>query len=113
MLQDHLAILPIITPILMGIVLLFARFSEYINVQRLIAICSQGVGLYFAIELLRTVILQGPIVYQLGNWQQPYGIALYVDQISALLVLLTCLVAFLLCFIVVLATIKKECFFIP
>lgn len=94
MLQDHLAILPIILPILMGIILLFARFSEFINVQRLIAICSQGVGLYFAIELLRTVILDGPIVYQLGNWQQPYGIALYVDQVSALLVLLTCIVAF-------------------
>lgn len=94
MLLDHLAILPIITPILVGIVLLFARLHENINAQRVIAICAQAIGLLIAILLLRTVLMQGPIVYQLGNWQQPYGIALYVDQISALLVLLTCLVAF-------------------
>lgn len=93
MLQDHLAILPIITPILIGIVLLFARLRENINDQRVIAICGQAIGLLITIVLLRTVIMQGPIVYQLGNWQQPYGIALYVDQVSALLVLLTSLVA--------------------
>ncbi len=94
MLLDHLAILPIITPMLIGIVLLFARLRNNITGQRVIALCGQAIGLLIAIILLRTVILQGPIIYQLGNWQQPYGIALYVDQISALLVLLTCLVAF-------------------
>jgi multicomponent K+:H+ antiporter subunit D len=94
MLQDHLAILPIITPILIGIILLFARLRENINAQRIISIGAQALGVLIAILLLRTVIMNGPIVYQLGNWQQPYGIALYVDQVSALLVLLTCLVAF-------------------
>ncbi|RKF20382.1 monovalent cation/H+ antiporter subunit D [Alginatibacterium sediminis] len=94
MLQDHLAILPIITPMLMGIILLFARLRENINDQRVIAICGQAIGLLISIVLLRSVLLDGPIVYQLGNWQQPYGIALYVDQLSALLVLLTSLVAF-------------------
>lgn len=94
MFQDHLAILPIITPMLFGIVLLFAHLSENINKQRVIALCGQSIGLLISIVLLSTVIMQGPLVYQLGNWQQPYGIALYVDQVSALLVFLTNLVAF-------------------
>ncbi len=45
--------------------------------------------LFCAIWLLSTVISNGPTMYAVGDWQPPFGIILYADVLSAILVLLT------------------------
>ena len=90
---DHLPILPVLIPLLAGIVLLFPVISNSVIRMRVFSFLFSCLLLAVTIQLFLSVQTEGIFVYAVGNWQAPYGITLYVDVFSSLLCLLT---AFLL-----------------
>lgn len=87
----HLAIIPILIPLLGGLLMLLPPFAGMKRYQhrRVAAISLMLVQLACSIILVHTVMQGGPIMYAVGDWQPPYGIILYVDHLAAMLVLLT------------------------
>jgi multicomponent K+:H+ antiporter subunit D len=88
----HLPILPVAIP-LIGAALTLIINEQNIRAQRFIAwiavLLMLAAGM-FAIDRTAGGHLS---VYLLGNWQAPFGIALAVDKLSAIMVLLTAFVA--------------------
>ena len=61
--------------------------------RRRVAMISVGLGFFMAVGLVALAADGELLVYQLGEWPAPFGIVLVVDRLSALMVLLTYLVA--------------------
>jgi multicomponent K+:H+ antiporter subunit D len=61
--------------------------------RRRLSLLSGALGLLMAIGLVWHASAGEILVYRLGEWPAPYGIALVLDRLSALMVLLTQLVA--------------------
>lgn len=61
--------------------------------RRRLSLLSVSLGLVMSIGLVQHAASGNILVYRLGEWPAPYGIALVVDRLSALMVLLTQLVA--------------------
>ncbi|EAR11184.1 monovalent cation/H+ antiporter subunit D [Reinekea blandensis] len=91
--MTHLPILPILLPSLVGILLILPPFANHLRMQRWFTLGALGVLVIIAIELLMTTD-QSPLIYILGGWHPPFGIMLLADRLSALLVLLTAVLAF-------------------
>jgi multicomponent K+:H+ antiporter subunit D len=99
-LLDHLPAMPVLLPSLTAIVLLLVGDhggSEH-TTRRLvlsgrISIISALIGLVIAIELIVRASGGDLMVYRMGEWPAPFGIVLVVDRLSAMMVLLTSLVA--------------------
>ena len=89
--MSPLLILPIILPaVLAGGIILFARNA--LNLQRAISVLGTLALLGLAISLS-----QAPTqAYFLGNWPAPFGIALVLDGLSALMLLLTASLALII-----------------
>jgi multicomponent K+:H+ antiporter subunit D len=87
----HLAILPILIPLLGGLLMLLPPFAgvEKYQYRRVGALSLMLAQLACAIYLMFVVAQNGAIMYAVGDWQPPFGIIFYVDQLSALLVTLT------------------------
>ena len=88
----HWIILPIVVPLMAGalLVLLEARRPA---LARVISLASLGALLLIATLLVYLAHSSGSVqAYLLGNWRAPFGIALALDRLSALLLLLTSLV---------------------
>lgn len=89
--MSHLPILPILLPMVVGAVLLLLRGSMDIK---------RGVGLFATFLQIPLAVLlllrasEGTVVYTLGNWMPPFGIVLVVDRLSALMLLITAVLAF-------------------
>ena len=90
--MNNLIILPILIPMLTGIILIF--FTKNIPAQRWIAAISSMVTIIVASLLVNHVYTNGIQTMNLSNWDAPYGITLVSDMLSALLVLTTSIVAF-------------------
>lgn len=78
-------------------VLLFAAAAAFLTsfrVARWIALVTSVAQLLFAGWLAASVMQSGPVVYSIGGWGAPLGIDLYVDGLSALMILLTAIVGF-------------------
>jgi len=88
----HIAILPILIPLISGFITLFAK-PFGLKVQRALAVASLLVILLFALLGLVYVLEYNYITYQLGNWDAPFGISLVLDRLSALMVLVTTILA--------------------
>jgi len=91
--MQHLAIFPILLPLLTGVFLLLPPLSQSIERQRGIAITASLLLIVIATLLLLTSNQQGTQLYVLGGWQPPYGIVLVADKLSTLMVLLTAILA--------------------
>jgi len=89
---DHLPILPVVLPLLAGIVLLVLR-NRSLAVQRGVSLVAALALIPLAIALVQTAADGTQLVYQLGNWAAPYGIVLVVDRLAAWLLLTTALLA--------------------
>ncbi|KKX29334.1 monovalent cation/H+ antiporter subunit D [Rhizobium sp. LC145] len=92
--MHHLIIAPVLIPLVAGAILLF--FDERQRfVKGMISLTSALLVLAVALTLFRIEIdPQGfDGVYLLGNWKAPFGIVLVVDGLSALMLLLTALLA--------------------
>jgi multicomponent K+:H+ antiporter subunit D len=92
-LSAHLIIAPIVLPLIAGGLLLF--FDERRRgLKATINVASTGVALALAVALLRHTADVPVSVYLLGNWQAPFGIVLVADRLSALMLVLTGVLAF-------------------
>ncbi len=87
----HLAILPILIPLLGGLLMLLPPFAgaERYQARRIASLFLMLVQIACSIILMVSVVKNGPLMYAVGDWQPPFGIILYVDQLSAMLVALT------------------------
>lgn len=87
----HLPILPILIPLVGGLLMLLPPFAgvEKYQYRRVAALCLMLAQLACAIFLMTKVVTDGAIMYAVGDWQPPFGIILYADQLSAMLVALT------------------------
>jgi len=87
----HLAILPILIPMIGGLLMLLPPFAgvkryQHRRVASLVLVLLQ---LASSIVLMFTVVKSGAIMYAVGDWQPPFGIILYADQLSVMLLMLT------------------------
>ena len=95
---SHLIVAPVVIPLLTGAALLLIerRAERSPAVSRLPAALSlAAVLLQLLVALLLAAHAAGGEVssYLLGNWQAPFGIALALDRLSAMMLVLTALLA--------------------
>lgn len=91
-LMAHAPVLPVLLPAFTG-ALLLALGDAAVGRQRALALSSTALGLALAL-VLAVVASDGALrVYRLGDWPAPYGIVLVVDRLSALMLVLTQLIA--------------------
>ncbi len=87
----HLAILPILIPMIGGLLMLLPPFAGAHRYQyrRVAALLLMLIQVAFSSYLMLMVVQNGAIMYAVGDWKPPFGIILYADQLSAMLVALT------------------------
>src|SRR5690625_1407199 len=85
--MSNLAILPIIIPLLAGIILAF--FHGKLNVARFLSKCFILFNLFVVAYITYIVFNIGNIVLETGSWIAPYGIVFVADPLSIILVLTT------------------------
>ncbi|HEU4618043.1 MAG TPA: monovalent cation/H+ antiporter subunit D [Gammaproteobacteria bacterium] len=92
---EHLAVLPIVVPLVAGALMLLLREGRH-AARLTIAFASLLVQLGAALVLLLTtsdavpnVWPEGIAVYAIGGWPPPFDIVLVVDRLSALMLALT------------------------
>jgi len=92
---EHLSILPILIPMVGGLLMLLPPFigAERYNARRAATLVITLVHLLSCLWLVNTVLSGGATMYAVGDWQPPFGIILYADQLSAMLVTLTSFLA--------------------
>lgn len=83
--------LPIIIPLMTGTLALLAWRSNI--VQKILSVIGSLALLISSIWLLSSVLEQGHVVMYMGGWVAPYGITLVADMLSAIMVLLTGMMA--------------------
>ncbi|WP_144510856.1 Na+/H+ antiporter subunit D [Bacillus sp. FJAT-22090] len=83
--MNNIIVLPLIVPIIVGIVLVFLR--PYVKVQRVISLVTMislsGISLY----ILNTVQTEGILRLDFGGWEPPFGILFVADSFAMLFVL--------------------------
>jgi multicomponent K+:H+ antiporter subunit D len=86
----HLSILPILIPLVGGLLLLLPPFAgvEKYQYRRVAAICLMLAQVACSLFLMLELVHNGAIMYAVGDWQPPFGIILYADQLAAMLVVL-------------------------
>lgn len=90
--MTHIEILPILLPLFGAIAILFAKLLNH-KTQQILSILLVFLLILVNIVAFSDVMQSGVLVYQLGNWPAPFGITLVLDQFSALLILLTSILA--------------------
>jgi multicomponent K+:H+ antiporter subunit D len=93
---DHLMIAPVVLPLLAGAGLLLLderhrRLRASISVASALALIGVAIALLVMSDAATPGAQIG--VYRLGNWPAPFGIVLVVDRLSALMLLLTSILA--------------------
>ncbi len=95
---QHLILAPILLPLVVGAALLFYEDRQR-RAKTVLSVISTGLLLVFAVQLLDMSKGSGPSggneigLYLLGNWPPPFAIVLVLDRLSALMLLLTALLA--------------------
>ncbi len=84
--------LPVILPLLSGILILLARPGG-LALQRVLSLVALIALLLVNVNAMQLAMQLPPQVYALGNWAAPFGIVLVLDQLSASMVLLTSVLA--------------------
>lgn len=89
--MSNLVVLPIILPLLFGIILAFT--NKYNKVSRTVTKIFSIVSLVVSGYLLWIVINDGTIVLETGSWAAPYGIVFVADSLAVVIVFITNIVA--------------------
>ncbi|MFN3580031.1 MAG: monovalent cation/H+ antiporter subunit D [Pseudomonas sp.] len=89
--MNHLPVLPILLPMFMGALLLLIARSR-MSLKRGISLVATLVQIPLALALMGQAA-GGIEVYAAGNWVAPFGIVLVVDRLSALMLLITAVLA--------------------
>jgi len=90
--MNHWLVLPIVLPAMLAPFIVLAMRHDLV-LQRVFSIAGSFALLGISIGLMMQAASGPPQVYQLGNWVAPFGIVLVLDRLSALMVLLTSLLA--------------------
>lgn len=83
--MNNIIVLPLIIPILTGILLVFIH--RYIKIQRLISMISIILNIIISLVILNKIQVDGILRLDFGNWLPPYGILFVADSFAMLLVL--------------------------
>ena len=89
----HLLIAPVVLPLLSAALIVALGDRRRPGACRAVSIGSCLSLLVAAFYLLGWSATGQPAVYSVGNWPAPYGIVLVLDRLSALMLLLTALLA--------------------
>ncbi len=89
--MNILLVLPVLIPFISGIAMLV--FWSRRSVQRVINVAGAVALLAAGIALLMSVARNGIQATQLGNWPAPFGISFVADLLSAIMVVITGLMA--------------------
>ncbi|SDH81734.1 monovalent cation/H+ antiporter subunit D [Nitrosomonas sp. Nm132] len=91
---EHLVIAPILIPFITGVLLLFFEDRER-RLKASASILATIALLMVSIELLQISHTDGGrvVVYLLGNWPSPFAINLVLDRLSAMMLILTSVLA--------------------
>jgi multicomponent K+:H+ antiporter subunit D len=90
--SQHLVSLPIVLPMLGALILLLSGKASD-TTQRRVSVLFTGLLLLVTLLLLRQAAAGELTFYALGNWQAPFGIVLMLDRLSALMLVLTAVLA--------------------
>lgn len=90
--MQHLIVFPVVLPLVAGILLLYQR-QGLVRYKRTVSVVATVLLLLVAIGLLRQAASGEITYYALGDWQAPFGIMLVLDRLSALMLLLTAVLA--------------------
>jgi multicomponent K+:H+ antiporter subunit D len=90
--MSHLALLPVLLPLLTGAALLLLSFLG-LRTERTLALISTAALLPVALFALSAVSEGDKLVYYTGAWPAPFGIVLVLDRLSALMLTLTAVLA--------------------
>ncbi len=90
--MTHLAAWPVLLPLIAGVIVLFARAGG-LQLQRVLNLLAVSGLVVFSITLIKESLAGTYEVYLAGNWQAPFGIVLVLDQLSALMVAITSILA--------------------
>ncbi len=85
--MTHWIIAPVVLPALLAAIMVIAMRRE-LMLQRIVSVAGILALNAIAAALLWSATTHGPEAYFLGNWPAPFGIALVLDRLSALMVLL-------------------------
>ena len=90
--MSHWIISPALLPAMIAaLIVMFARHD--VDKQRIISIIGAVLLLCVSVALLGAASSGAIEVYEVGDWPAPFGIVLVLDRLSALMVLLTALLA--------------------
>lgn len=90
--MSHLIMLPVLLPLFAGLLLLL-EVRQRLWLRRLTGLIASALLVPVALLLWQQAADGSITVYRLGNWQPPFGIVLVLDQLAALMLLVTALLA--------------------
>jgi len=90
--MSHLTAWPVFLPLIAGFILLLAQMGG-LRLQRMISLLVVFGLVVLSFTLLKEASTGAHQIYLLGNWIAPFGIVLVLDQLSALMVTITSLLA--------------------
>jgi len=89
--MQNLTFLPVLLPMLAGVILLMPRLGRNISSRRIVSVALSIITFLASLVLLLKTQAEGSQVYAIGDWSAPFGIVLVADPLSTLLVCLTSL----------------------
>lgn len=90
--MSHWMILPVLLPMFAAALVTFVGRRNS-AVSSLICLLATVLLLVLTIALMADTIANGYRIYRLGNWPAPFGIVLVLDRLSALMLVLTAVLA--------------------
>jgi multicomponent Na+:H+ antiporter subunit D len=103
--MNNLIILPIIIPIIVGMIMVI--FRKNIKLQRLLSVLSTIAISISTLLLITQIHTNGIQTLHLGGWKAPFGVTMVADMFSSLLILVTSIVS-LCCLLFAFHSIGKE-----
>lgn len=91
--MHHFVSLPILLPLLAGIILLLPPCGKNVTARRFSSVMLALITLASSLYLLSKVATGEVFVYAIGNWQAPFGIVLVADIMAAIMLVLTSFLA--------------------
>ena len=92
--NDHFPALIIVVPLLSAFLIAAAGWIRRVFCFP-IALFAMAVSLYSAVALLFKVVASGQVVYHLGGWPPPWGIAYHIDYLNSIVLVVVAAVAFI------------------
>lgn len=90
--MTHWIVLPVVLPAIMAAFMIMV-IRHHLDLQRIFSIIATAALVLVAAGLLNRAATGDVLVYELGNWPAPFGIVLVLDRLSAMMVMLTTVLA--------------------